>query len=126
MENIFKQASRLKLRFDLNGQLSVEQLWTANRTSLENYEQELEKQVDSFASTTRRRAASKGKEQALVELKLAIVKDVLDTLDQEDKERTDASAARANNEKILEIIARKQNAELENMSLEDLQKLIVK
>lgn len=122
--NVFEQASRDKLRFDLQGQISVEQLWDVKIDNLISYEEGLSETVESYGKSTRRKAGRKTKEQELNELRLAIVTSILDTRIEEQNTAAEKLRNDAHNKKIMELIARKQDAELEAMSAEDLQKLL--
>ena len=85
---MYKQASRLKLRFDIvgAGRLSTEQLFSANMEGLINAEEELQAAVEKLGVTSRRKhTQTKAGEE--LKLKLAIVSDVLDTLEKENADR---------------------------------------
>ena len=125
--NIFELASRLKLRFNFNGTVSVEQLWDVKQDNLDSlitYEEQLTEVVESYGKSTRRKAGRKTKEQELNELRLAIVSAILDTKIKEREEEMEASKAKSNNQKILGIIAEKEDAELRAMPADELRKLL--
>ena len=126
--NIFEQASRKGLRFDTSkGQnsASVEDLWNLPLTSggdLDKIAKALKKSLDnsdddsSFVkpvTTT----------NALTVLKFEIVKYVIDTRLAERDAATLASAKAESKRNIQAIIARKQAGALEDLSIEELQKL---
>lgn len=122
--NIFEQASRVKLRFDVNGQISVEQLWTVNMQSLANYEQTLTEMVESYGKFTRRTRQTRTAEQNANELRLAIVTHILDVREAEQAEATNAAAIKEHNQRILELIRAKQEQKLADMSEAELQALL--
>lgn len=123
--NIFEQASRLKLRFSLTGNISVENLWDVKLDSLIRHEEDLIDVVESYGKSLRRsKAGRKTNAQVEDELRLAVVSSILDTRIKEQEEATEAASVKANNAKIADIIARKQEASLENLSVEELQKLM--
>lgn len=122
--SIFEQASRVKLRFDLQGQVSTEQLWTANYDTLVEYEAGLTDTVESYGKSTRRAKTRRTKEQELNELRLAIVSHILNVRDEEAEAASKAAESKAQRQVILELIQRKKNQQLEEMSLEDLEKLL--
>jgi len=124
MDNIFAQASRLKLRFDVSGNVSTEQLWDVKIGNLTDYENSLADIVEGYGKPTRRGIGRKTKEQELNELRLAIVTSILDIRIKEQDEAAVATANKAHNQKIMDLIARKKDAELEAMSAEELQKLL--
>jgi len=124
MNNIFETASRLKLRFDINGQISVEQLWDAKMPALVDYEQQLTEVVEGYGKSTRRTRAARTITQEMNELRLEIVTYVLDVKERELDEAKNAASVKEHNQKILELIAQKQNQQLADMSIDDLQKMM--
>jgi hypothetical protein len=122
--NIFEQASRLRLRFSINGEISTEQLWTASMQSLINFEQALTEVVESYGKSTRRLKTARTQEQAMNELRLAIVTHILDVREAEAEVATTAAADKAHNQRILELIKNKQDEKLASMSVEELEKLL--
>ena len=84
--NIFEQAVRQQLRFDFNGQISIEQLYAVRKTvkfkeDLIAYEELLQNQVESFGKSSRRTSTVKSKAQKDVELRLDIVSALLDEIE---------------------------------------------
>ena len=125
---MFEKAVRTKLRFDTSvGSLSVEDLWdlpltTKGRPNLDDIARALHKKLRSgddvsFVETER-------KSDATIQLAFDIVKHIIDVRLAEnaatrlEKERADKK------QKIMSIIAAKQDESLQNMSLEDLTKLM--
>lgn len=123
--NLFEQATRQKLRFESTaGLLSVEDLWvlpleSANKPNLDAIAVELNRQLkgtdESFVST--------GKKNKVLDLKFEIVKYIIEVRVAENTARLEESARLAKRTKLAELIARKQDQSLENMSLEELIKL---
>ena len=133
MSDLFEQATRQQLRFQLpQGELSVEQLWEFKPVkvqgkvvdSLAIYETYLQKEVAEFGVFTRRSSTTRTSAQKEIELKLAIVTYILDVKDKEAQEAKDDASKKAFNEGILTRIAKKQDAQLDDLSIEDLQKLM--
>ena len=131
--NIFEQASRLGLRFNLsNGELSTEQLWQlkptrrANKTvdDLADYEEELQDELVKFSSSNRRRSSAKSQEQQLLELRLAIVSHILDVRETEAQEAKTVASNKEHNERIKALIAKKQQDKLGDLSEEELLALL--
>lgn len=123
MDN-FVLASRCKLRFDLQGQISTEQLWDVKMDNLIQYEELLTETVESYGKSTRRKAGRKTKDQELNELRLSIVSSILDTRIKEQEAAADELKTKAHNQKIMDLIAAKQDEDLKSMSAEDLKKLL--
>jgi len=122
--NVFEQASRDKLRFDLSGQISTEQLWDVKLDNLISYEEGLAETVESYGKSTRRKAGRKTKEQELNELRLAIVTSILDTRIKEQEDSAEALKTKAHNQKIMDLIAAKQDQDLQSKSVDELKKLL--
>lgn len=116
---MFEKASRVKLRYSTNrGVLSVEDLWDLSLEQLDpiaiNLNKRLkESQTESFIKT---------RTKDTTELKFNIVKHIIDVKLQEQEERTVAAEKKAKRQKILDLMAKKQDAELESKSYEELAK----
>ena len=124
MENIFVLASRTQLRFDLQGNITTEQLWKVDPNNLINYEEQLTEVVEGYGKSTRRKAGRKTKEQEMNELRLAIVSYVLDIRLKEQEDAKTAAANKDHNQKIMDLIAEKQDDSLKNMSVDELKALL--
>ena len=116
---MFEKASRVKLRYSTNrGVLSVEDLWDLSLEQLDpiaiNLNKRLkESQTESFI---------KIRTKDTIELKFNIVKHIIDVKLQEQEERIVAAEKKAKRQKILDLMAKKQDAELESKSYEELAK----
>jgi hypothetical protein len=123
--NLFEQASREKYRFPSKaGMLSVENLWdlpltSSTKSSLDDVAKgvnDLLKSAatESFVETTSNPAKTE------LESKLEIVKHVIAIRIAENEASKNAAAKRAQKEKLLAILDRKQDAELEGMTKEQI------
>lgn len=121
----FKEATRMKLRVNTSvGELSVEQLWdlslTKLATAIKNVKKQLQKDNDdelSFLDEDK-------KVDKVVQLTFDVLKEIYLTKKAEQDEARTALERKANNEKIMAIIAKKQESQLEDMSVEELQALL--
>ena len=120
--SIYKQASKLKLRFNIAGLVSAEQLWSVDETLLIAYEEELQEILETV-KTTRRKRVTKTKEVEELELRLAIVTDVLNTRESEANALRDEAIIKRDNAEIDMLIFEKKKEALKSMSIEDLEKL---
>jgi len=127
--DMYKKASKLKLRFETlkKGQITVEDLWdlpltSANGVSLDGIAIKVNRDLKGSEEESFVAAASKASSE--LQLKLNILKDVIATKQDEKTKAKSVVESKAKREKILNIIAKKQNDSLENMSEEDLQKLL--
>ena len=119
----FEQASRVRLRFPINGSISVEQLWDVNEDVLIKYEEQLLEEEERKGKTSRRKAGRATKHESDQKLRLEIVSHVLDTLIAEREAEKALNESKKHNARIDELIARKKEAELESLSIEELEKL---
>ena len=119
----YKEASRLGLRINTNkGSLSVEQLWSLTLPQLDELAVSLEENVEkSISKTFLKKRTNKNK---LAQLSFDIVLDILQTKMAEAEELQSASEIKKHNDKILTLIAEKQEADLKNLSAEELQALL--
>lgn len=124
--NLFEVASRTKLRFaSVVGQLCVEDLWTiplsavSGKVSLDSIAIELNKELkgteESFVTNT--------KKDEVVKLKFELVKHIIGVRVEENRKKTEEAQRKAKLANIDDLITQKQNEQLANLSLEELQKL---
>lgn len=124
--NIFEQASRLKLRFSTNrGDLTVEQLWDLPLQSKTQFD------LDSIAKAVYQDLKGRGEESFVaastdpmkgrLELMLEILKHVIHAKQEENTAKLNKARIEQERSRIAEIIDKKQDAALENESLEQLQ-----
>ena len=123
---MFEQAARVKLRFPTTkGKVTVEELWTLPMTS------KLHSSLDSIAKETNRALKAVEEESfvqastpanSLLELKMNILKHVIKVRLEESKLAANAGANKAKRDKILAIVADKQDEALIGLSVEELLK----
>lgn len=127
MDN-FQQATRIKLRFDtVKGSIGVEQLWDLNllelASAIKASNRILKKKGDEsdnldFLSGT------KSKAEEIEQLRFDIMKEIYGIKKAEQDKAKDAANEKERKEKIAAIIAKKQDESLENLSIEDLKKML--
>ena len=122
VENIFEYATRNKVRFPFKGMISVEDLWDLSLTNLDSIYKVLNKQVKQADEESLLNVKTQSDE--LLEVQIAIVKHIVSVKLAEQEAREKASAKKAQKQKIMAIMARKQDEALENSSMEDLQKML--
>ena len=121
-KNIFEFAVRAKLRFPYKGSISTEDLWDLPVTELDKVFKTLNTQVKQAQEESL--LNSKSREDEILEVQIEIVKYIVSVKLAEQKSREEASAKKAQREKIMGIIAEKQDEALHNSSIEDLQKML--
>ena len=124
---MFEKSSRLKLRFESGkGQLTVEDLWDlplADRaTNLDDIARGLNKQLKSGDDVSFVHKAKKSDE--IIQLKFDVVKHIIDVRLAENEARDIARENSQKKQRILSLIADKQDDELKGKSLEDLTKMV--
>jgi len=125
---MFEKASQMKLRFETKkGDLTTEELWdlpltSKNGVSLDDIAKGINRSLresseESFVETP-------SKANSLLALKLDIVKHIIAKRLEATEEAKNAAAKKAEKEKLLTIKAAKQNKALEELSLEEIDKLL--
>lgn len=120
---MYKEALQKKLRFTTGkGNLTTEDLFDLNLEALDNLALTLDKMVQesprkSFIKVTNPKSE-------ILELKLEIVKDVINTKLQKAASKAEAKDKAAKKAQLVEILARKQAQSLEDLSEEELKKRI--
>lgn len=119
MENLFLLASKTKLRFQTSkGVLSTEDLWDLNLQNLDSIYKTLSRKMREIEEES----LLKTKVDTEVELQIAILKHIVSSKLEEKAILKARSENKEKREKLLSIMAQKQDQELASKSLEDLQK----
>lgn len=121
MEKLFESATRNKIRFGYRGVISTEDLWDLDVEELDGiYKNLMAEKKDSETESL----LSEKITNSILETKIEIVKYIFGVKIDEAKAAELKAENAAKKQKILAILARKQDAELENKSTEELEKLI--
>lgn len=119
---MFEQATRMKLRFEHKGVCSVEDLWDLPLEDLDEMYRVLNRQLKETKEDSL--LGQKEETDKILDLKVEILKHIVKVRLDEQKAREDDSLRRARKQQLMEIIARKQDEELEGKSIEELNELI--
>lgn len=122
VENIFEFASRNKVRFPFKGMISVEDLWDLSLTNLDSIYKTLNKQVKQ--SEEESLLSTKASVDTELEVQIAIVKHIVSVKLAEKEAAEKATVKKAQKQKIMSIIATKQDEALQNSSIDDLKKML--
>lgn len=117
---MFEQATREKIRFAYRGLVTVEDLWDIKESELNVIYMDLAKQL----KTNEIESLINPLEDGELTLKMNIVKHIFTIKKDEALARRNATAIKAKNQKILEIIDRKQNATLEDLDVDELRGML--
>ena len=127
--NIFEQASRLNLRFTVgNGTIVTDDLWDIpltnqrNAWSLDSTAKSLHKELKEMDEVSFVETVRKG--DTTLQLKFDIVKHIIDVRLAENAAAATERATAERKQKLLEVLARKQDASLEASSEEEIRAMI--
>lgn len=122
MADLFKIAAKRKYRFNYKGQITVEDLWDLNVEDLDKIYKNLKAQQKNASEESLLQSVSK--EDKVLNNKVEIIKTiVIDKLAAKERMQK-AAAQKAQNQRILEIMADKQDAALKEKSIEELQAML--
>lgn len=122
MSDLFKVASKKKYRFTYKGVVTVEDLWDLSVEELDKIYKSLKSKQKAEAEESL--LATTSKEDKELNNKIEIVKIVVaDKLEAREK-ATKSAEKRAKNQRILEIMADKADAELKAKSLDELRAML--
>ena len=121
-KNMFEVATRTKMRFPFKGMISVEDLWDLSVQNLDKVfkvlnSQRKEAQEESLLNV-------KSSEDEVLDTQIAIVKYIVGVKLEEQAARAKAAENREKKQKIMALMAKKDDEAMENMSKEELQKLL--
>lgn len=122
MEKMFEFALKNKVRFPYKGLVSVEDLWDLSVRDLDSIFKTLNAQVKK--SQEESLLATKTKEDETLSVQIEIVKHIVKTKLDEAETAKQSRELKEKKQKIMEIIAAKQDESLHNASVEELQAML--
>ena len=120
--NLFEVATRANYKFPFIGMINVIDLWDLSLTNLDSVFKSLNAEVKKFEEESL--LHTKSKEDEEISNKIEIVKYIVNVKLNEKKKRENDIKNAETRQKLLEIKAKRQNAALENMSDEELDKAL--
>lgn len=125
--NIFEKATRQKLRFaSTRGELTIEQLWdipllakNGNGFDLDTIAKSVNRELKEVAEESF--VATANPARTTLELKLEILKHIISVKLDERSKAEKAESNRAERERLMEILQKKKDAQLEDLSVEEIQ-----
>lgn len=120
--NMFEVATRNKMRFPYKGQISIEDMWDLSLPALDSVFKALNSQMKQVKEESL--LSTKSKADETLELQIEIVKYIVSVKLDEKEAREKAAEKSVQRQKIMEIMAKKQDESLESASMEDLQKML--
>ena len=128
---LYKKAAQVKLRIQTcKGLLSVEDVWSLSLANLDSSIRSLAPLVkkyqteDSDLDFLSSNSDTKSEEISLLELSFEILKDVYITKKEEANAKAKARETKEFNQKIMSLIAEKQESSLKDKSIEELMAMI--
>lgn len=121
-KNMFEVAVRTKMRFPFKGLISVEDLWDLSVRDLDSIFKTLNSQLKQVKEESLLEV--KTKEDQELDMKIEIVKYIVRVKQEEELSRIQAKEQKEKKQKIMEILATKQDESLQNMSVEELQAML--
>ena len=122
MSNMFEKAVKGKYRFPYKGQIAVEDLYDLPLGSLDTVFKTLNAEVKKTDEESL--LQTKSAEDDILTTKIEIVKYIFNEKLEEKKNQQEAAERKEKTQKIMQIIATKQDEALQNASVEDLQKML--
>lgn len=122
MSDLFKVAAKRKYRFNFKGLISVEDLYDLKVEELDRIYRDLKSQQKSNSEESLLQTVSK--EDKELNNKIEIIKTIVEDKLSAREKALRAAEKKAQNQKILEILADKKDAALKEKSIEELQAMI--
>ena len=120
--NVFEIATRNKYRFPYRGQISVEDMWDLSVTELDKIFKTLNKQAKTAQEESL--LETKTKEDETIENQIAIVRHIVSVKQKEANDRLREKERKAQKQRIMEIMADKEDEDLKSKSTEELRKML--
>lgn len=122
MNNLFEMASQFKFRYPYKGLISTEDLWDLKLDELDVVYKTLNKELNTIQEEglIQTKTADEGVKANDLKNKLEIVKYIFASKQQAAELARAAAENAMKRKRIMEILAKKQEAALENMSEDDL------
>lgn len=120
--NLFEVATRANYQFPFRGMINVIDLWDLSLTNLDSVFKALNAEAKKYEEESLLNAKSKEDEE--ISNKIRIIKYIVSVKLAEKKAREDAKKNAEMKQRLLEIKAKRQDAVLENMSDEELDKAL--
>ena len=121
-KNMFEVATREKMRFPFKGMISVEDLWDLSVQNLDKVFKTLNSQRKEAQEESLLNVKSSADE--VLDTQIEIVKYIFNVKLEEQAARAKAAENKEKKQKIMALMAKKDDEAMENMSKEDLQKLL--
>lgn len=126
INTLFEMASQFKFRYPYNGLITTEDLWDLTPTQLDTVYKTLNKELKSIDddSLITFKAANDAAHANELQNKIGVVKYIFNSKQQAAELDRMAAERSTKKQRILEVLAQKQNDALHNMTEADLMKML--
>lgn len=121
---LFELATRYKWRWNYKGLISVEILWGLSVEELDQIFKDLNAQVKKCGEESLLISKERSRQEIELDHKISIVKHIVLTKLNEAELAKQCMEEQRQKQKIMDIIARKEDAALEGLSLDELRKML--
>lgn len=123
---LFEMASQFKFRYPYKGMITTEDLWDLNADQLDMVYKALNKELNSIEEEglIQTKSADESVKANDLKNKMMIVKYIFTSKQQAAELNRKAAENAMKKKRIMEVLAQKQNDALQNMSEEDLMKML--
>lgn len=124
--NPFEFVTRHKVRFPFKGLISVEDLWTLSLRDLDDIFKILNKQVKQSdeESLLEEKSADDFKKHTTLLIQIEVIKHIVSVKQEEQRAKEIAAENKLKKEKIMSILASREDKALENATEEELKRLL--
>ena len=122
MEKLFKNATRGKYRFSFKGSITVEDLWDLFPQNLDTIYKALIKELKQEQEESL--LSEKTKADTVLDEKISIIRYIVSVKLKEAEDKKNEKALKDQKQKILSIIADKEDSELKGKSIDELKNML--
>lgn len=122
MEKMFENATRTKMRFPFKGMISVEDLWDLSVKDLDAIFKTLNAQAKK--SQEESLLVIKTEEDEVLSTQIEIVKYIVTVKLAEAEKAKQSKAVKEQKQKIMEILSKKEDEDLQNKSVDELKAML--
>ena len=124
IEVIFEYATRKKLRFSYKGSISTEDLWDLSLEELDRIFMGLNAKVKQSQEESLLEKKEKSEEEERLEVQIAVVRRIVEVKLEEQEAKKKEADRKAQKQKLMAMIAEKQDEALKKSSIEELEKML--
>lgn len=120
--NIFEVATRTKMRFPYRGVISVEDLWDLSVQQLDNVFKTLNKELKQSEEDSL--LGVKTKQNQELQDQISIIRHIVEVKQADAIKKLEAKDKAEKKQKLMSVLAKKQDEAYEGMSVEEIQKML--